>query len=181
MFLITIGVGLAASAMFQAAPYAVGDKVEFAYPRLTAPTYSVGQDVEIRYYGEWVRAQVTEVADIDGKQQVRTSYPGQTTPTPYLVMNNVEDIRLPTGRLGKDLTVGRYRCSDGGSRPDLDFRVAQYGQYSDPYGENAGTFTTSGDTITFKGGKLDRLTGQQLKDNRFYFNPQTSCSYEMES
>lgn len=151
------------------------------YPTQTAPTFAVGQDVEIVYEGKWVAAKVTEITDVDGKQMVRTSYPGQTGNIPHLIHSNTDDIRLPTGRLGEDLRIGRYSCFDGKQRPDLNFRVAQYGQYTDPYGENAGTFTTSGEMITFRGGKFDGLTAQQLKNNGFYFNPQTSCSWEMQS
>lgn len=151
------------------------------YPTQTAPTFAVGQDVEIVYEGKWSAAKVTEITDVDGKQMVRTTYPGQTSAIPHLIHSNTDDIRLPTGRLGQDLRIGRYSCFDGRQRPDLAFRVARYGQYTDPYGENAGTFTTSGDTITFKGGKFDGLTAQQLANNRFYFTPQAWCSWEMQS
>ncbi len=149
------------------------------YPTQTAPTFAVGQDVEIVYEGKWAAAKVTEITDVDGKQMVRTSYPGQASNIPHLIHSNTDDIRLPTGRLGQDLRIGRYSCFDGKQRPDLAFRVAQYGQYTDPYGEQAGTFTTAGDTITFKGGKFDGLTAQQLANNRFFFTPQASCSWEM--
>lgn len=151
------------------------------YPTLVAPTFAVGQDVEILYQDKWVPARVTEVADIDGKQQVRTTYPGQTSPIPHLIMSNTDGIRLPTGRTGADLRIGLYSCFDGERRPDLAFRVAAYGQYTDPYGENPGSFTTAGETITFRGGKFNGLTAQRLTSNGFYFTPQASCSWEMQS
>ena len=152
------------------------------YPQAPVPAYGVGQDVEIMAgNGVWEAAKVVEVADVDGNQVVRTSWPGGTSNLPYLISNLKNDIRPPTGRIGHDLLIGRYTCYDGGTdRSDLDFRVAEYGKYTDPYGENAGTFTTSGDTITFSGGKLDGQTGQRMASSQFYFTPQFTCRWKAE-
>lgn len=150
------------------------------YPHVAVPVYAVGQDVEIEYQGEWVAARVSETAMIDGKQQVRTTYPGQNGSTPHLILSNEAGIRLPSGRIGKDLQIGKYSCFDGASRPDLAFRVPQWGAYSDAFGEKGGQFTTSGDTITFSGGMFDGLTAQQLTSSGFAFTPQATCSREVE-
>ncbi|MCP3734240.1 hypothetical protein M9979_05035 [Sphingomonas sp. RP10(2022)] len=151
------------------------------YPHLTPPVYAVGEPVEVFGGGKWHAGKVVEVAQVNGEQVVRTSWPGGGSDLPYLVSDRATELRRPTGRLGVDLTIGRYICYDGGTdRSDLNFRVGDWGRYTDPYGERPGTFAVADDRIVFTGGVLDGQVGQQVTRTQFQFTPQFTCRYQME-
>ena len=68
-----------------------------------------------------------------------------------------------------DLKVGEYACyvSGGSILIGLGFKVQAGNRYTDLDGKEHGTFSISGDTITFHGGHLDGQVGTNLKDYKF--------------
>src|SRR5947207_11072737 len=65
-----------------------------------------------------------------------------------------------------DLKLGEYACygSGGSILIGLGFKVQAGNHYTDLDGKEHGTFSISGDTVTFHGGHLDGQVGTSLKD-----------------
>jgi hypothetical protein len=67
------------------------------------------------------------------------------------------------------LKLGDYACygSGGSILIGLGFKVLAGNRYTDLDNKERGTFSISGDTVTFHGGHLDGQVGQNLKDYKF--------------
>jgi hypothetical protein len=78
---------------------------------------------------------------------------------------------------GGGLKSGEYACFGSGGRIliGLGFKVQAGGRYTDLDGKNPGTYSVSGDQVTFRGGHLDGQTGRDLKDNKFRVGTMASC------
>lgn len=72
--------------------------------------------------------------------------------------------RPPAAGRGGSLRLGEYMCVGSGGRIliGLGFRVTGAGRYTDLHGGNAGSFSVSGGTVTFRGGHLDRQVGRDI-------------------
>jgi hypothetical protein len=64
-----------------------------------------------------------------------------------------------------DLAVGEYACYGAGGRVmiGLGFKVLPGRRFTDLDGANAGTWSISGTSVTFRGGHLDGQVGRDLK------------------
>lgn len=73
-----------------------------------------------------------------------------------------------TGSAGS-LKLGEYACYGSGGQVliGLGFKVLAGNRYTDLDNKEHGTFTISGDSVTFRGGHLDGQVGQNLKDFKF--------------
>lgn len=78
---------------------------------------------------------------------------------------------------GGALKVGEYACYGSGGRimAGLGFRVLGGGRYTDLDGGNAGTYSVSGGTVSFKGGHMGGQSGRELKNGNFRIGAQASC------
>jgi hypothetical protein len=68
-----------------------------------------------------------------------------------------------------DLKLGEYACygSGGSILIGLGFKAQAGNRYTDLDGKEHGTFSISGDTVTFHGGHLDGQVGTNLHDYKF--------------
>ena len=75
----------------------------------------------------------------------------------------------PENSTSGDLKLGEYACygSGGSILIGLGFKVQAGNRYTDLDGKEHGTFSVSGDTVTFHGGHLDGQVGTGLKDYKF--------------
>jgi hypothetical protein len=75
------------------------------------------------------------------------------------------------------LKTGEYACFGSGGRIliGLGFKVQAGGRYTDLDGKNRGTYSVSGDQVTFRGGHLDGQTGRDLKGDKFRVGTMASC------
>ncbi len=67
------------------------------------------------------------------------------------------------------LKLGEYACygSGGSILIGLGFKVLAGNRYTDLDGKEHGTFSISGDNVTFRGGHLDGQVGTNLHDYKF--------------
>jgi len=67
------------------------------------------------------------------------------------------------------LKPGEYACygSGGSILIGLGFKVLAGNRYTDLDGKERGTFSISGDNVTFRGGHLDGQVGTNLHDYKF--------------
>jgi hypothetical protein len=67
------------------------------------------------------------------------------------------------------LKLGEYACygSGGSILIGLGFKVLAGNRYTDLDGKEHGTFSISGDNVTFHGGHLDGQVGTNLRDYKF--------------
>jgi hypothetical protein len=67
------------------------------------------------------------------------------------------------------LKLGEYACygSGGSILIGLGFKVLAGNRYTDLDGKEHGTFSISGDKVTFRGGHLDGQVGTNLQDYKF--------------
>lgn len=74
------------------------------------------------------------------------------------------------------LKNGEYTCIGVGGRIliGLGFKVSG-GRYTDLDNKEAGTYTVSGSTVTFRGGHLDGQVGRDLKNSSFVLGAAASC------
>ena len=57
----------------------------------------------------------------------------------------------------------------------LGFKVQSGNRYTDLDNKERGTFSISGDTVTFRGGHLDGQVGRELRNYRFRIGKQADC------
>lgn len=161
--------------------------------------YRVGQAVEIEASKHWVPCTVASIDGAGSDAMIRVRCPEYAPLSRgagiYIVHDNRTGIgiRPATGRigpapvtatpvrrqapLGTSLQVGEYACYGAGSRimAGLAFKVTAPGRYTDLAGGNAGTFTVTGGTISFRGGHLGGQLGRELRGKSFRIGAQASC------
>lgn len=75
------------------------------------------------------------------------------------------------------LRIGEYACYGSGGQilAGFGFTVLPGGRFTDLEGGNAGTYTVSGDAVTFSGGHLDGTVGRALNNGTFRIGQQATC------
>jgi hypothetical protein len=85
------------------------------------------------------------------------------------------DNRTPV--TSSELKLGEYACYGSGGRImiGLGFKVLSSNRYTDLDGRESGTFSISGNAVTFHGGHLDGQTGRNLRNYKFTIGAQADC------
>src|SRR3569623_1946784 len=80
-------------------------------------------------------------------------------------------------RAEEPLPAGEYSCVGSGGEVllGLGFRLMADGTYTDLDNTTSGTWTISGDEVTFTGGNLDGYSGRDIKENGFTIGRMASC------
>jgi hypothetical protein len=75
------------------------------------------------------------------------------------------------------LKLGEYACYGSGGRImiGLGFKVLPGNRYTDLDNRESGTFSITGDGVTFHGGHLDGQTGRNLRNYKFTIGAQADC------
>jgi hypothetical protein len=156
--------------------------------------FAVGDKVEIEASGHWVPCVVAENHP-DAIMRVRCEeYPALSRAAGVYTVDrdNPRAVRKATGKSGKiatpaptprpvvgpaGLKVGEYACYGSGGRilAGLGFKVLPGNRYTDLEGGNAGSFSVSGATVTFRGGHLGGQTGRDMRGHSFTLGTQAEC------
>jgi hypothetical protein len=156
--------------------------------------FAVGDKVEIEASGHWVPCVVAENHP-DAIMRVRCEeYPALSRVAGVYTVDrdNPQAVRKATGKIGKiatpaptqrpvagpaGLKVGEYACYGAGGRilAGLGFKVLSGNRYTDLEGDNEGSFSISGTTVTFRGGHLAGQTGRDLRGHNFTLGTQAEC------
>jgi len=83
----------------------------------------------------------------------------------------------PTAPPPAGLKVGEYACYGVGGRImiGLGFKVLPGNRYTDLDGHNPGSFSITGNTVSFRGGHLGGKTGRNLRGHSFTIGAQAEC------
>lgn len=75
------------------------------------------------------------------------------------------------------LKLGEYACYGSGGRilGGLGFIVLPGNRYSDPDGDDVGSYSINGATVAFQGGHLDGQSGRDLRGHNFTIGSQAEC------
>jgi hypothetical protein len=156
--------------------------------------FAVGDRVEIEASGHWVPCVVAENHPDAIMRVSCEEYPALSRAAGVYTVDrdNPRAVRKATGKVGKSTTpaptprraagpaglkVGEYACYGSGGRilAGLGFKVLPGNRYTDLEGGNAGSFSLSGTTVTFRGGHLGGQTGRDLRGHSFTLGAQAEC------
>jgi hypothetical protein len=87
-----------------------------------------------------------------------------------------EIVQAQAGSSGASLSPGQWACYGSGGRLliGLGFIAQANGVYTDLDRKTRGSYTIQGGTITFRGGHLDKMIGENYRNNTFELSG-TSC------
>ncbi len=167
-------------------------------PALAGTKFAVGDKVEIEASNHWVPCVVAENAaeslmrvrceaypklsraagvytvDRDNPKAVRKAVAARARP----VSPPPAKPTPPPKSAGKNgLKVGEYACYGSGGRimAGLGFKVLAGNRYTDLEGGNPGSYSTTADTVSFRGGHLDAKSGRDLRNHNFRIGAQATC------
>ena len=160
----------------------------------SSQSFAIGDRVEIEASNHWVPCVVSENQPPSVMRVQCEEYPSLSRGAgAYTVdRDNPSAVRHATGETGPipappppprqvagpaGLKVGEYACYGSGGRLmiGLGFKVLSPDRYEDLDGGNAGSFSVSGTTVTFRGGHLDGQTGRNLRGHTFTIARQADC------
>jgi|CXWL01.1.fsa_nt_gi hypothetical protein len=158
--------------------FKVGDRVHIEASNHWVPCVVVEDSppsimrVRCEAYPKLSRAAGVYTVDRDNEAAVRPASAGLPGPIAVKAPARQSEQGGATG-----LKVGEYACYGSGGRilAGLGFRVLSGNRFTDLDGGNAGTFSVSGSTVTFRGGHLGGQTGRDLKNYNFRIGAQASC------
>ena len=164
-----------------------------------AQGFAVGDKVEIEASNHWVPCVVAENSPSAVMRVRCDEYPALSRAAGIYTVDrdNPKAVRKATGKTGKitelpastqqasakkasgaaSLKVGEYACYGSGGRimAGLGFKVLAGNRYTDLDGRNAGTFSASGDSVSFRGGHLDGQSGRNLRGHSFTIGSRAGC------
>ncbi|HEX8411419.1 MAG TPA: hypothetical protein VF883_21350 [Thermoanaerobaculia bacterium] len=159
-----------------------------------AQSFAVGEKVEIEASNHWVPCVVSENQPPSIMRVQCEEYPSLSRAAGVYPVDrdNPSAVRHATGQTGPiaaappkrqqaagpaGLKVAEYACYGSGGRPmaGLGFKVLSMNRYTDLEGDDTGSFSISGTTVTFRGGHLDGQTGRDLRGHSFTIARQAEC------
>lgn len=160
--------------------FAVGDKVELEasnhwVPCVVAENAAASlMRVRCEAYPKLSRDAGVYMVDRDNPAAVRKAgtAPGRPVSPPATKAAPPAKTATKTG-----LRLGEYACYGSGGRimAGLGFKVLAGNRYTDLEGGNAGSYSTTGDTVSFRGGHLDAKSGRDLRNQNFRIGAQATC------
>ena len=182
---MAFGLALHAPAHAAGVSFAVGDKVEIEASNHWVPCVVAENAppsimrVRCEAYPKLSRAAGLYTVDRDNPRAVRKATgvhgPAPAAPAKPAPRSGAAGGTGAAGSAG--LKLGEYACYGAGGRImiGLGFKVLPGSRFTDLDGRNAGTFSVSGDAVTFRGGHLGGQTGRELRNFNFRIGSKASC------